>query len=158
MYFVTDPQFFCLLLYKYSYSNKYFAPNPWFFCLFPYDPIQIQICTPRQTHDFSAYSSYEIMGNQMCTSGQTHNVSAFSLANIRIQIGTLCQTHDFSSWFYINQYKFKYVLHTKLMIILLISNMYFVSDPWFFCLLPNKSIQIQICTSRPTHHFFPHSI
>ena len=127
---------------------------PWFFCLFPYKPIQIQICTSRQTHDFSAYSRYGIMGNQMCTSWQTHNFSAFSLTNIRIQICTSCQTHDFSSSFYINQYKFKYVLHTKPMIILLISNMYFVSDPWFFCLLPNKSIQIQICTSHQTHDFF----
>ena len=162
LFFITQYKFKSVLRTKamvfLPISNLYFAPNPGFFCLFPYKPIQIQICTSHQTQDFFAYFRYEIMGYQMCTLWQTHNFFAFSLTNIRIQIGTLCQTHHFSSSFYINLYKFKYVLHTKLMIILLISNMYFVSDPWFFCLLPNKSIQIQICTSRPTHHFFPHSI
>jgi hypothetical protein len=101
--------------------NTQFVPTLWFFCLFPYKSIQIQICTSRQTHDFSAFSRFEIMGKQMRTSWQTHIFSAFSLTNIRIQIGTLCQSHDFSSSFYITQYKFKSVLRTKPMIFLLIS-------------------------------------
>ena len=85
-------------------------PNPWFFFFILHNSTQNQICTSRQTHDFS-------------------------------------------SSFYITQYKFKCVLRAKPMIFLLISNMYFISDPWFFCLIPNKSIQIQMCTSHQTHDF-----
>ena len=40
MYLVTDPQFFCLLLYKYKNSNLYIAPNPWFFSLILYNSLQ----------------------------------------------------------------------------------------------------------------------
>ena len=102
-------------------SYMYFISDPWFFCLIPNKSIQIQMCTSHQTHDFSAYFLYRIIGNQMSTSSQTHNFSAFSFTNIKIQISTSCQTHDFSSSLYTTQYKFKSVPRTKPMIFLLIS-------------------------------------
>jgi hypothetical protein len=128
-------------------SNLYFIANK---------SIQIQICTSHQTHDFSAYFLYRIIGNKMCTLLQTHNSSAFSFTNIEIPISTLYQTHNFSAFSLINQYKFKSVLRAKPMIFLLIPVIKLMCTLWQthnFSPFSLTNIRIQIGTLCQTHDF-----
>ena len=126
-------------------SNLYIGSHPSFICLFDIEiftlaqPIisqpfsfithkQIQIFTSSKPYDFS---SFVHMYHHMIS-----NHYFFCFFPIEIQIFTSAQPIIFLLFSFINISKSKSLLRPNPMICHILSNLYFGSDPSFFCLFP----------------------
>ena len=156
----AKPMIFLLISFQmFTFSQFSFAPNPWFFCPFP---LYIMVFKSLLQLNPIIFLSFLIWfdTNSNLYFGTNHDFSAhFLYIYHKFQMFTSAQPHDFSSFSHIIWYKFKSLLCSRPMIFLM-ANLYFGTNPWFFCSFPSYIIFFlsfwQIFTSRQTHDFSAH--